>query len=139
MGVKDYSAAATIAGLLFLVAACGRTPAKATPDSLVARGAALYQTNCQSCHGGATGGSLRDYPPPHNANGHTWHHPDQQLTGIILNGLSFSAESQKMPAFKDRLSEEDVQAILAFIKTWWTEEQRRSQTTATADWEKNRQ
>ena len=29
-----------------------------------------------------------------------------------------------MPAFEDQLTEEQVESILTFIKTWWTEEQR---------------
>jgi len=39
------------------------------------RGEAIYVANCQTCHGGRTGGSMMEYPPRHNANGHTWHHP----------------------------------------------------------------
>jgi mono/diheme cytochrome c family protein len=101
---------------------------------LIQRGATLYQASCQICHGGATGGKLRDIPPPHNANGHTWHHADQQLIAMTLNGISFSVEEQKMPAFKDKLSEDDVRAILAYIKTWWTEDQRKQQQQVTEQW-----
>jgi mono/diheme cytochrome c family protein len=107
---------------------------EASPEML-ARGAALYSTNCQSCHGGASGGSLKDIPPPHNANGHTWHHPDQQLMDMVMNGITFSLEDQKMPAFKGKLTEEDVKAILAYIKTWWTQEQREHQKEVTRPWE----
>ena len=96
------------------------------------RGSALYAQYCVQCHGGATGGKLKDIPPPHNANGHTWHHPDQQLTDFVLNGIAVSLESQVMPAFKDKLTEEDVKAILAYIETWWTPEQRQFQATVTA-------
>lgn len=44
------------------------------------RGRTIYAANCASCHGGLTGGTMMDYPPRHNANGHTWHHPDCQLS-----------------------------------------------------------
>jgi mono/diheme cytochrome c family protein len=115
--------------------ACGGANAPATADPTLAKGAGLYTANCQSCHGGATGGNLKDIPPPHNANGHTWHHADQQLIDMTLNGISFSLEAQKMPAFKDKLTEEDVKAILAYIKTWWTEEQRKSQREVTRQWD----
>ena len=67
---------------------------------------------------GTTGGA-----PPHNKDGHTWHHPDAQLKDWILNGKPFTL----MAAFKGKLSERDADSILAFIKTWWTEEQRLSQ------------
>ena len=30
------------------------------------RGESLYVANCQTCHGGATGDSMMDIPPPHN-------------------------------------------------------------------------
>lgn len=47
------------------------------------RGQELYNRYCLGCHGGPTGGSMMDYPPRHNASGHTWHHPDCQLKEII--------------------------------------------------------
>lgn len=130
-----------IAGLLFAalaLSACGIYGQAGTGTAfppLVERGSVLYQQYCQSCHGGATGGNLKDIPPPHNANGHTWHHADQQIIDIIHNGFSFSLpEEQKMPAFKEKLAEDDAKAILAYIKTWWTEEQRRWQAEVTANW-----
>lgn len=119
-----------------LFAACSNGGAEPDPTPApspdVARGETLYNKLCISCHGGSTGGTIRDIPPPHNANGHTWHHPDQQLANIILNGLDLSISSEKkMPAFKDELSDADVQAILAYIKTLWTDEQREFQATVT--------
>ena len=41
-----------------------------------------------------------------------------------MNGKSGFGQ---MPAFQDKLSESEVDAILAFIKTWWTEAQRQGQ------------
>src|SRR4051812_26926734 len=34
-------------------------------DPLIVRGKALYEANCQLCHGGATGGTMMDLPPKH--------------------------------------------------------------------------
>lgn len=105
----------------------------AVSAAVLAEGESLYAANCSRCHGFETGGSMTDIPPPHNANGHTWHHPDQQLMEIVLNGLDFAVEGQQtMPAFKDELTPEQVQAILAYVKTWWTDEQRAYQATVTA-------
>jgi mono/diheme cytochrome c family protein len=81
-------------------------------------------------------------PPRHNANGHTWHHSDRQLMDTILNGSGEMGEmmrqmlgapqgTPRMPAFKATLTEEDIAAILAYIKTWWTEEQREWQAQVT--------
>lgn len=99
------------------------------------RGKALYQANCLSCHGGSSGGTIRDIPPKHNANGHTWHHADQLITDIVLNGARIPNYEWKMPAFKDKLTEADVKAIIEYLKTWWTKEQRDFQATVTAQHE----
>lgn len=122
-------------GVLLLAAACGGAPSDgpAAPPPVIATGEALYAENCSRCHGFDEGGDIRDIPPPHNQNGHTWHHPDQQLSEIVLTGLDFAIEGQQtMPAFKDKLSADQVQAILDYIKTWWTEDQRSFQSTVTA-------
>jgi mono/diheme cytochrome c family protein len=82
-----------------------------------------------------------DYPPRHNPNGHTWHHPDCQLKEIIKDGgdgmtammrrMMAPPDVPRMPAFKEILTDQDIEAILAFIKTWWTEDQRRYQAQVT--------
>ncbi len=46
------------------------------------QGEQVYNANCLSCHLGPVGGTTQDYPPRHNANGHTWHHPDCALKRI---------------------------------------------------------
>ncbi len=40
-----------------------------------------------------------------------------------MNGKPFTA----MPGFADELSREDAESILAYIKTWWTDQQRAEQ------------
>ncbi len=128
---------------LALASACAR-PSGRSPgvsDLEIRRGEALYNQYCLSCHGGPTGGSMMDYPPRHNANGHTWHHSDCQLREIIQNGgdemtammrrMMAPPNAPAMPAFKGVLTDEEIEAILAFIKTWWTEEQRRYQAQIT--------
>lgn len=97
-------------------------------------GQVLYEANCQSCHGGPTGGVISDIPPKHNANGHTWHHPDQQIIGIILDGYIVSQERGEMPAFREKLTDAEISQILDYIKTWWEEDQRSHQATITAEW-----
>ena len=57
---------------------------------------------------------------------HTWHHPDAQLREWVLNGkLGFG--SPGMPLLGDKLTEPEVDVVLAYIKAWWNEEQRESQ------------
>ena len=128
----------SVAGAACAGAAVPRS--EATPSQ--ERGQRLYAEYCQQCHGGATGGRMNDLPPPHNANGHTWHHPDCQLARTILRGpgemsdmmrrMVGAGDAPRMPAFQGVLDQDDVTAILSFIKTWWTEDQRRSQASITA-------
>ncbi len=105
------------------------------------RGADLYQTYCRTCHGGASGGRISDSPPPHNSNGHTWHHSDCQLIDTVMNGspmgqmmrlMPGGEDARAMPLFVNTLSEQDVEAILAYVKTWWRQAQRDHQARVTS-------
>jgi mono/diheme cytochrome c family protein len=107
------------------------------------RGQEVYNANCLSCHGGPVGGRMEDYPPRHTASGHTWHHPDCALKQIIRDGSSPMTEAMremmappdapKMLPFKDLLSAEDIDAVLAYIKTMWTPDQRELQASFTEE------
>jgi len=107
------------------------------------RGEEIYNASCVSCHGGPRGEAMMDYPPRHNANGHTWHHPDCELTEIIRTGgdemtemmrqMMAPPDAPKMQAFGDKLSSAEIDAVLAFIKTMWTPEEREVQAQVTQD------
>ncbi len=102
------------------------------------RGQQIYNANCLSCHGGPIGGSITDSPPRHNANGHTWHHPDCALKRMVRDGSEAITElsapaGPKMLPFRDRLSPAEIDAVLAYIKTMWTPEQRQAQGTFTSE------
>ena len=97
-----------------------------SPSENFIEGADLYAANCQVCHGDSNGIGGTGGAPSHDRAGHTWHHPDSQLWEWVLNGkLGFGGPT--MPAFEDKLVEPEVDAILTFIKTWWTPGQRESQ------------
>lgn len=135
-----FAAAGVVTALVLFAPSLGPT---APPGGVAARGAALYQASCASCHGGATGGGMMDYPPRHNANGHTWHHSDCELVEVIRTGTSPMTEMMRemmappgaptMPAWRDRLTDEEIDAVLAYIKTMWTEDQRASQGRTTRE------
>ena len=92
-------------------------------------GGVLYTANCIGCHGDRDGTGGISAAPRHDETGHTWHHPDAQLTDWVLNGrLGFS----RMPPFRDTLSEEQVGSVLAYIKTWWSVDKRASQADISA-------
>ena len=103
-----------------------------------ARSAGLYAQHCASCHGEHLEGQPnwrarrpngRLPAPPHDATGHTWHHSDAELLAITKNGASGMVPGYEsdMPAFKDVLSDRQIAAILAYIKSTWPDEIRRRQ------------
>jgi mono/diheme cytochrome c family protein len=106
----------------------------------VSKGATLYASYCAQCHGANLEGvpnwkeRLADDslpPPPHDNSGHTWHHSDKVLLEIIREGGSPTYNS-KMPAFSDKLSDEDIMTILDFFKSKWGKKEREYQWGITA-------
>lgn len=97
----------------------------------VEKGRTVYEQACASCHGAnlegqpkwrqrQTNGRLP--APPHDASGHTWHHPDQQLFEITKYGTAKFAPpgyESDMPGFEDQLSDREILASLAYIKSTW--------------------
>lgn len=92
-------------------------------------GKELFIKNCASCHGQKAEKTilwkktLKDgsYPPPPlNNKAHAWHHPKWQLMQIITEGGS--AYDGKMPAFKDILSEKEIEATIAYFQSFWGDE-----------------
>jgi mono/diheme cytochrome c family protein len=105
----------------------------------VALGKQLYGRHCAECHGADLQGEPEwqirrptgELPaPPHDATGHTWHHPDATLFDITKHGVaSFAPPDYKtnMPAFAHILSDAEIRAILAYIKSSWPENMLRRQ------------
>ena len=102
----------------------------------VKSGRAIYGQYCASCHGanaqGAPDWTRRDEhgelpAPPHNAEGHTWRHSDAMLYEMVVKGWRdpFNKTTRlTMPAFGDALSAEQIRAVITYLKTLWTPEQR---------------
>lgn len=100
-----------------------------------ALGARVYAQACAACHGAKLEGqpnwrkrlaSGRLPAPPHDDSGHTWHHADDVLFGITKNGLvppyAPKGYESDMPAFGEKLSDEEIWAVLAYIKSHWSSE-----------------
>jgi len=98
----------------------------------VALGAKVYARQCASCHGRKLEGQPnwrerlpngRLPAPPHDESGHTWHHADRVLFAIVKNGLvppyATPGYESDMPAFGGKLSDDEIWAALAFIKSHW--------------------
>lgn len=86
-------------------------------------GEELYQTSCAACHGSdGEGSSQPTIPaPPLDGSAHSWHHADSQIVGLIRQG------GTKMPAIGAAWSDEQVEAVLTFVKSRWAPWQRERQ------------
>lgn len=98
-------------------------------QDIVDYGGPLFQQNCAVCHGVNAEGTREwkktdangNYPPPPlDGSAHAWHHSIPQLArsikegGIKLGGV--------MPAFGDKLSDQDVLAVIAYFQSKWPDE-----------------
>lgn len=108
----------------------GPQPAKRWyTDEHVKAGAPLFAEHCAACHG-ATGAATPEWrkrtadgkfpPPPLNGTAHTWHHPFRILARQIKFGAPGGVGS--MPAFADKLSDEQIVAILAWVQDLWPDQ-----------------
>ncbi|WP_420631024.1 c-type cytochrome [Candidatus Leptofilum sp.] len=100
----------------------------------VAMGEEVYNSYCAACHGfnfegqpdwqqPFADGSFK--APPHDETGHTWHHSDTYLIESIKLGgarLAPNIGVSAMPAYEDVLTDEQIEAVLAYIKSSWPPE-----------------
>ena len=94
------------------------------------QGRKVFKENCAVCHGDNGQGLVEDwrktladgsYPaPPLNGTAHAWHHSTEALLrtinhgGIPLGGT--------MPAFKDKLTDKEKEAVLAHVMSFWSDD-----------------
>jgi mono/diheme cytochrome c family protein len=88
--------------------------ATATPDEL-AFARANYAKHCSACHGDEGKGGLVKVEDvklkvPSLREGHATMHPDEKLVKQITNG------GDGMPKFKDKLSPEEINAMVHFVR-----------------------
>ncbi|WP_226782151.1 c-type cytochrome [Oceaniglobus trochenteri] len=101
---------------------------------VVKAGQSIYAETCASCHGADLGGQPdwrsagengRMPAPPHDETGHTWHHPDAALFALTRNGVAAmvgQGYESDMPAYGGVLSDAEIAAVLAYIKSTWPDE-----------------
>lgn len=96
----------------------------------LSRGSALYGEHCLQCHGPDAQGhpdwqtpSDGSYTaaPPLNGTGNDWKRTRSQLLTIIKNGASRNGYPV-MPAYDGRLSDNDIESVIAWFQTLWPPE-----------------
>lgn len=133
IGKAPLSGAALAGACMLTLSAC-TGPAGSEQTA----GRQLYVEHCAACHGANLEGQPnwrerlpngRLPAPPHDATGHTWHHSDEQLFEITKHGLEALVPDYKsdMPGFGDKLSDEEIRAVLDYIKSTWPPREREYQ------------
>ncbi|MCG8349522.1 MAG: c-type cytochrome [Chloroflexales bacterium] len=109
----------------------GVNSADANNAELVARGKEVYAAYCASCHGANLEGRPnwdQERPgggrpaPPLESTGRAWRNPDQLLFEITKYGGQASSPPgyvNNMPGFENILTDEEIWASLAYIKSTW--------------------
>lgn len=125
------TAAMVLPAILYQVSADVTISLEPENRQLVLKGRGLYAQHCASCHGKDLEGEPnwktpkpngRLPAPPHDMTGHTWHHPDQVLFEMTKRGTeAYIGRGYKsdMIGFKEILSDEEIVAVLSFIKSTW--------------------
>lgn len=148
LGLALTAGAAALAALAYLAFGRGE-PASAvaflgkdvTPAALEL-GSGIYAQNCAACHGRSLEGQPdwkrrlangRMPAPPHDASGHSWHHSDQDLFKITKEGIAavVPGYASDMPVFGASLSDDEITAVLAYLKSTWPERERAFQAEVT--------
>ncbi len=136
-------------GYAYVTAMSGSGGSGSNGVEQLALGQEVYTEACASCHGANLAGQPnwkvrqatgRLPAPPHDDTGHTWHHPDQMLFEMTKLGIAaFAPEGYEsdMPGFADTLSDEQIRAVLAYIKSTWPPEVRAQQERRTERYQVN--
>lgn len=95
----------------------------------IKQGREIYLKHCAVCHGQNGEGTAewrkplangRYPPPPLDSTAHAWHHSTEELKRFILKGGP--PGEGRMPEWQDKLSEKEIDDILVWIKSLWSDE-----------------
>lgn len=140
-----FGLVALAAGWLWL--ADGSIFGDAVDPNVIARGEKVYQDSCAKCHGvdlkGEFGemsveliklndaanerradGEVSQIAPPHDASGQTWRYGEAKLFEIIKfggNRLAPGSQNSRMPGFEGTLADDEIVAVIAYMKQFWPE------------------
>jgi len=106
-------------------------PTRSFAPESIARGDRLYQADCAQCHGPQAQGhpdwqtpsnGQFTAAPPLNGTGNDWKRTRQELIDTIKNGARLKDGTPVMPAWKDRLSEEEIEDVMTWFQSLWPAE-----------------
>ena len=120
-------------------------PTTAFTDPVLMEGQRNYDLYCAHCHGYEGAGQLQESlqqtldlgmmtVPAHDSTGHTWMHPDQLLIRTVRQGIQNPLAQFPMPAFGEAFTDDQILGMFAYIRLWWTPEQRQHQRRLTWRW-----
>jgi mono/diheme cytochrome c family protein len=90
------------------------------PAADAQRGEPLYQRYCTGCHGADGRGGGKNFMPHVGAltrKGYTDLLEDSYLAAIIAEGGEAFGKSSYMPAWKSTLSSQDIDDVIAYVRT----------------------
>lgn len=102
--------------ILLCLALLGSAAPAQGQDDAAQRGKGVYEDNCAQCHR-ANGEGLPATFPALNKNPFVLGDPQPVIT-TVLNGLQGSLG--KMPAWKDRLDDGQIAAVVTYIRQAWS-------------------
>ncbi|MDX1252453.1 MAG: c-type cytochrome [Gammaproteobacteria bacterium] len=107
----------------------GANVTRSADPAVLEKGRRIFGQHCARCHGAQAEGAPQwrnkeadgNYPaPPLNGSGHDWHHSRQELHDFIKNGSP--PGTGNMPAWKGKLSDEDIDAVIVWFQSLWPDE-----------------
>ncbi|MGI9419173.1 MAG: c-type cytochrome [Geminicoccaceae bacterium] len=120
-------------------------PGDASDLDQVAFGSRVYSRICANCHGAELDGQLgwqdplKDgtrLAPAHSTEGETWRRTDETLFEVVKFGgesLKPDGKVSRMPGFEKKLTDDEIWAVIAFIKSTWPADIQESQQNAAVD------
>lgn len=119
-------------------------PTSTFTDPALREGESNYQLYCAHCHGYEGGGQAVGAPgdtarlgmklvPALDSTGDTWRYADTLLIEVIKIGIQNPLDQYPMLGWSAVMNDEQMGDLLAYIKLWWTDEQRTHQAEVTAN------
>jgi mono/diheme cytochrome c family protein len=101
----------------------GMPYAPASPEAVLAKGERIYANKCAACHGAQGQGNGTAYPPLAASRALSMPTPTNAIRIVLHGGFPPSTTGNPrpygMPPFGHALDDEDVAAVLSFLRSGW--------------------